>query len=169
MHVLPEDLGLEPVTLEAVELEAVSHAQVLASDPALLSETPGAPTFKQVRSTQVGLGEGGPGELLLSVYMHLTGWATDGAEKLLMLVHWQNWDLTFTKSRLEHKFCAWDYAQLGGVDTVHAVLLIAVSLFPMLWPLRSASARLPALPHWMSGMGPFSPSLGSVRHRLPFG
>ena len=58
MHVLPEDLGLEPVTLEAVELEAVSPAQVLASDPALLSETPGAPAFKQVRSTQICLGGG---------------------------------------------------------------------------------------------------------------
>ncbi len=60
MHVLPEDLGLEPVTLEAVELEAVSRAEVLASDPALLSETPGAPSFKQVRSKQVGLGDSFP-------------------------------------------------------------------------------------------------------------
>ncbi|BDA40721.1 hypothetical protein COCOBI_01-3740 [Coccomyxa sp. Obi] len=109
MHVLPEDLGLEPVTLEAVELEAVSRAEVLASDPALLSETPGAPSFKQ------------------------------------------NWDLTFTKSRLEHKFCAWHYARLGGVDTLHAILVMIVSLFLMLWPLHNANARPPALPLRVNG------------------
>lgn len=48
MHVQPEQLGLEPVTLERVELEPVSRAEVLGSDPALLSETLGAPSFKQV-------------------------------------------------------------------------------------------------------------------------
>ncbi|CAL8466970.1 g6506 [Coccomyxa elongata] len=109
MHVLPEDLGLEPVNLEAVELEAVSRAEVLASDPALLSETPGAPSFKQ------------------------------------------NWDLTYTKSRLEHKFCAWQYGRLGSVDTVHAFLMMTVPLFLILWPLRNADACPPALPRWVNG------------------
>lgn len=49
MQVLPEQLGLEPVTLERVELEPVTREQVLASDPALLSDTLAAPSFKQVR------------------------------------------------------------------------------------------------------------------------
>ncbi len=89
--------------------------------------------------------------------MHLTGWAAEGAESLLVLVHPQNWDLTFTKSRLEHKFCAWHYARLGSVDAVHAFLMITVPLFLMLWPLCNADACLPALPHWVNGMTPALP------------
>ncbi|KAK9916315.1 hypothetical protein WJX75_001172 [Coccomyxa subellipsoidea] len=110
MHVQPEQLGLEPVTLERVELEPVSRAEVLGSDPALLSETLGAPSFKQ------------------------------------------HWDLTFVKSRLEHKFCAWHHARLARLDAVHALLLVVLSSTSMLWPLRSAGTVLPVVPFGVQGV-----------------
>lgn len=72
-------------------------------------------------------------------------------DRLCGCVWYQHWDLTFVKSRLEHKFCAWHHARLARLDAVHALLLVVLSSTSMLWPLRSAGTVLPVVPFGVQG------------------
>lgn len=162
VHVSPEQLGLEPVSLEPVNLEAVNlepvnleRVELVAVngpvgvenivDRSQQSETPAPQTYTQVRIETHAYDAVSANDLKRWNLDCVIGPYGDCFMLKNVCLCPQHWDLMFTKSRVEHKFCCWYSHQLGYLDAAHAALLLFVNSATLAQLLSSKGDHISSL------------------------